>query len=68
MSASVTPVFNVCFSEFAKYVTVVKMHVFTQFIPSLALALHEHGHYVTLYPGDGNLTIVETALKWTHAQ
>ena len=34
-----------------------------RFIPSLALVLPEHGHQVTICPGDADLTIVETALK-----
>ena len=34
-----------------------------RFIPSLALVLPEHGHQVTICPGDADLTIVRTALK-----
>ena len=34
-----------------------------RFIPSLALVLPEHGHQVTICPGDVDLTIVKTALK-----
>ena len=34
-----------------------------RFISSLALVLQEHGHQVTICPGDADLTIVESALK-----
>ena len=48
------------------------MFLCVRFIPSLALVLQEHGHQVTICPGDADLTTAETALKiqiidWSHA-
>ena len=40
---------------------VVKLHVFMRFIPNLVL--QEHGHQLTICPGDADLTIVKTTLK-----
>ena len=34
-----------------------------QFIPSLELVLQENDHQVTVFPGNADLTIVETTLK-----